>query len=122
MLASSSQRNSGFSLLESLVAFMVLTLVLVASFEVFGSGTRNLNAATEAIGSVEKLQNNLSMLQAGLPISALDDDIKVQIFALQSEAMEWTDQLPYHVVLTHSEGKAQKRIDSIILGRKTGQP
>jgi type II secretory pathway component PulJ len=122
MLNCRTEREAGFSLFESLVAFTVLTLILVASFQVFGTGTQRLNHATEAIASQEKLQNALAQLQAGLPANQLDKDVRVELHPLQDEAATWTTRLPYHVVLMLIDDKGKTRLESVILRDAGAQP
>jgi Tfp pilus assembly protein PilV len=116
------QTEAGFSLLESLVAFTVLTMILVASFQIFGSGTQNLTHATRTSQSADKLQQALALLEAGRPREELDKDITVELRPIQSEATTWTTLLPYHAVLTYTDGKAESHLEAVVMRDQVAQP
>jgi general secretion pathway protein I len=53
-------RSKGFSLLEILIAFVILALVLGAIMRVFGTGARNLDASSEYLQAVGIAQSVLA--------------------------------------------------------------
>jgi general secretion pathway protein I len=62
-----NSRQAGFSLLETLVAFSVLTIVLGVVFQVFAGGARSQRLASEYSQAVSLAQSVITMAKYGSP-------------------------------------------------------
>ena len=65
---------AGFSLLEVLVAFIIVALVVTALFRLFGGALGNASAADEWTRAVLVAQNRLALAAAAQPLRAATDD------------------------------------------------
>jgi hypothetical protein len=109
--------EEGFSLLESLVAFTLLSMVLVISFDVFGTGAARLVAAYQSNVSDDKLQNVLSQLEAGLPIRDLEPDVIVKVERISLKNSDEAAQVPFKILVT-LKNEPSKSLETILLGKE----
>jgi general secretion pathway protein I len=63
-------RQTGFSLLEVLVAFIIVALVVTALFRLFGGALGNASAADEWTRALLVAQNRLALAAAAEPLRA----------------------------------------------------
>jgi len=75
-------RSAGFSLLEVLVAFMILALVATALFELFGGALRNAGAASDWSRALLLAQSHLAEAASAEPLregsaAGTDDDGRI---------------------------------------------
>ncbi len=66
--------NRGFSLLEVLVAFVILGLVLGVLMEIFSGGLRNVGRATESQRAILLAQSKLASVGIDSPLSEGDSN------------------------------------------------
>lgn len=66
----SKKRQSGFSLLEVLVAFVIAALVVGGALKVFAGGSRNVKLAGDYYEAVRIAEGRLAELGATIPIEA----------------------------------------------------
>ena len=69
-LPSSRARPSGFTLLEVIIAFVILSLVLGVVFNTFSIGLRNANLAGDYTGAVVYAEAKLGRLGVAEPLEA----------------------------------------------------
>lgn len=63
-----SQRQQGFTLIEILVAFMVLTLVLTVVFRIFSGGLRNIELSSDYTRAVLVAESQLTAAGITVPL------------------------------------------------------
>ena len=63
-----SQRQRGFTLIEILVAFMVLTLVLTVVFRIFSGGLRNVELSSDYTRAVLVAESQLTAAGITAPL------------------------------------------------------
>jgi type II secretory pathway pseudopilin PulG len=117
-----SNSEAGFTLLESVVAFTILTLILLTSFETFGDGTKRINDANASVLRQNKLQNAMAQLEAGIPKDEIDKDVTVIFRLLPSEEIDWSTKLPIHATLTLNDGSGQSSLETILLRDRGSLP
>jgi type II secretory pathway component PulJ len=100
VLQSEPNERAGFSLLEALVAFTVLTLVLIATLEIFGSGVLRINRSRDTLETQQRLQNVLERLQAGVPLEQLEKEVVITLKRIAGEPVAWSNLSPVHVTLS----------------------
>jgi general secretion pathway protein I len=71
--ASGRRRQQGFSLLEVLVAFMIVALVVTALFRLFGGALGNASAADEWTRALLVAQSRLELAAAAQPLRETTD-------------------------------------------------
>jgi type II secretory pathway pseudopilin PulG len=99
--------DAGFSLVETLVAFTMLTVILLASLDVFGSGIFRLGRAQDAVTAQEALRNARAKLEAGIAPEQLGDGVTVTLRPLTKEAVPWTTLVPFHATLELNGAKLE---------------
>lgn len=88
-------RQSGFSLIEVLVAFAIISLIILTGFQVFGDGLRRIDSAEKSLRALNVARlyldfgDTLSDLE-GLPAR----QVGRQVETLTGEAVQWTEAVP----------------------------
>ena len=72
-LATRPRRSGGFSLLEVLVAFIIVALVVTALFRLFGGALGNASAADEWTRALLVAQSRLALAAATVPLREASD-------------------------------------------------
>lgn len=85
-------RAHGFSLLEVLVAFMIVALVVTALFRLYGGAMTNMSAADDWTRALLVAQSRLAVASAAQPLreateTGTEDDGRIQ---WQTSVVAWT--------------------------------
>lgn len=72
-LATRPRQSGGFSLLEVLVAFIIVALVVTALFRLFGGALGNASAADEWTRALLVAQSRLALAAAAVPLREVSD-------------------------------------------------
>ena len=73
MAPTNASRQNGFSLLEVLVAFVILALVATALFRLFSGGLNNAAAAADWSRALLVAQSQLELAAAGQPLREIEE-------------------------------------------------
>ena len=65
MKGTTNKQQSGFSLVETLVAFTILVLTVTVVFQIYNRGTRSTKLSSEYIQAILIAQSQLALFQVG---------------------------------------------------------
>lgn len=101
-----SGAQKGFSLLEVLVAFVVMALTLGALFQVFGTGLRTTTAADEYVQAATLAQGRLALAADTPPL-----ETGFRQGAFEGTPFRWEQQIePLQVDVPRPEGLSAYRV------------
>lgn len=97
----SQARNSGFTLVEVLVAFTILAFTLAAAYGVFSNVSRSVAAGEQYGRALALAESRLAAIDAASPDDAWDEDGEFDDrFRWRVETAALADDLPDSVKLT----------------------
>jgi len=93
MIRQQTQRHiqTGFSLIETLVAFAILSLVLAVIFQIYGTGARSARLANEYTQATIIAQSKLASAQTGNTQSKSGIELDKYNWTLQQQAHDYSD-------------------------------
>ena len=84
-----AERQSGFSLLEVLVAFVLLSTVVTVLLQVFAGGLRNLKVADEYAMAVVLAESRIAEVGRVVPLEPGDTEVEWKDFRWQTSIREF---------------------------------
>lgn len=117
--AGRGRRRGGFTLLEVLIAFIILSVSLVALLKAFSSGLRGLDAAASSAAALQHARSKIEEVGTVIPLEAGEHDGEfadgtrwsVVIWpheAGEGAAAETMALVPYEIEVTVSPGRGGK--------------
>ncbi len=94
--------QDGFSLIEVLVAFTILSLTVITGFQIFGDGLSRISRVDSAVNDITAARTSLMAAELGQK-----SDAAVTRTVLENETVDWTKNKPALLQV--------KRGDNIIL-------
>jgi type II secretory pathway pseudopilin PulG len=95
-------QTEGFTLVEVLVAFVIMSLAVVTGLQVFGDGTRRL-------AQVQERQFETAKAREALDLAAAGQETDAESKPLPGEAVDWSTLSP-HLLRTAAGGQVFETI------------
>ena len=95
-----SDSEGGFTLIEVLVAFSILSLTIIVGIQIFSSGLNRIDAVEGANDRLAQAKALLVQVQLGTEFDALSTaatNLKISRTILANEGVNWTNLKPVRV-------------------------
>jgi prepilin-type N-terminal cleavage/methylation domain-containing protein len=92
--------QSGFTLIEVLVAFSILSLTIIVGFQIFSSGLHRIRSAGEVSARLEAAKTVLAQETLGVrpqQDSGANGDLEIIKTTATNETPQWTKVIPVRV-------------------------
>ena len=107
--------DAGFSLLETLIAFAILSLITIVTLQAFAGNAKSLSRVAEKEQQSQRLQSALAEVVAGSVSGPINPDFKIEYLPTENMRAAWTTMLPTRITLSlMKDGKATAQIETVI--------
>jgi Prokaryotic N-terminal methylation motif len=113
--------EEGFSLVEVLVAFVILTAAVIAGFQIFGDGLKRIGRAENRLDMVEDARGVLAAATSFKPgrhavVSARGRNFQVVVSPVAGDPEAWALVRPHRVAIWSD---AELLLDTVVMGPAT---
>jgi hypothetical protein len=110
--------EAGFSLIEVLVAFTVLTAAVIAGFQIFGDGLGRIGRAASQVALIEGAEASLATFTAIKPgrydvITAHGRALQIVVSPVVGDPEPWAIHRPFHVEVWADR---ERLLSTIVMG------
>jgi prepilin-type N-terminal cleavage/methylation domain-containing protein len=106
--------NDGFTLIEVLVAFAILSLVVIASFRIFADGVQRVTAVEQRLAEAAIAQSLVDEFRQYGQIQPRPGFL-VSVEKVSSDAVDWTTIQPHRIRIAHSRNPEVPLLETIIM-------
>jgi prepilin-type N-terminal cleavage/methylation domain-containing protein len=107
--------NQGFTLVEVLVAFAILSITILTGFQIFSDGLVRLARVEDAVA--RNAAARAALVDPANANNTVTLKVKVERSTIQSESANWTELRPILLRAKPSDENSAVEFETIVIGR-----